>query len=81
VVALLSGLSTTPAQGYSASCDGRLPVAGADDSVQLAVHVLYPSGRSVVIIPFLGCDPALSNGSLAAQASAAEQEELLRLLR
>jgi hypothetical protein len=80
VAELLGSLPTEADGGYSASCDRKLSIEG-DDGGQLFLRFDYPRGRDVVVIPFLGCDPSLGNGSLSAQASAGQQEELLRLLR
>lgn len=79
IAALLDALPGRPEGGFSASCDGRQPVEG-DNGDQLFLHWSYPQGRDVMVIPFFGCDPSFSNGSLAAQATVAQQAELLRLL-
>ena len=41
----------------------------------------YPTGRAVQVIPFVGCDPSLSNGTIAGTATPEQQAELLRLLQ
>lgn len=79
--ALLNALPTRPGEGFSASCDDRLQVEGADEDDQLTLRFAYPTGRGVTVIPFVGCDPPLGNGSLSADATAEQQAELLRLLK
>lgn len=75
VVALLRRLPTSPGEGFTFSCGQRPP-----DDGHVSLHVDYPVGRSVLVLPMPGCDPPLSNGSLSAAASPEEQAALLRLL-
>jgi hypothetical protein len=81
VVRLLNGLPQIESEfgGSGASCDQRLTVPG-DDGGQAELVVGYPAGRAVRVIPFVGCEPPIGNGSLSATATAEQQAELLRLL-
>lgn len=80
VTDLLNALDSEPGEGgFGASCSDQLKVEGDDDRSR-SLHWRYPTGRDVVVVPFIGCDPPLGNGSLSADATAEQQEELLRLL-
>lgn len=80
VTDLLNALDSEPGEGgFGASCSDQLKVEGDDDRSR-SLHWSYPTGRDVVVVPFIGCDPPLGNGSLSADATAEQQEELLRLL-
>jgi hypothetical protein len=81
VVRLLNGLPQIASEfgGSGASCSERLTVPG-DDGAFFQLVVSYPAGRAVRVIPFVGCDPPVGNGSLSATATAEQQAELLRLL-
>lgn len=80
VADLLNALPTEPGGGFGASCDQRLEVPGDDDRTRF-LRWTYPNGRAVLVIPFIGCDAPLANGSLSADATAEQQAELLALLQ
>lgn len=81
VADLLLSLPTAPREGLYASCDQRQQVSGLEGDPQFELLFTYPRGRGVRVIPFLGCDPPLGNGSLEGTPTIEQQAELLRLLR